>query len=204
MSPKAVRQVVPPPRQRGRPRSEQAHAAILDAALALTREVGYDAVTMEGIASWAGVGKATVYRHWASKELVITEAITRIVRTVPLPDTGGAESDVLTLMRGTMAMYADAATGPLLSGLVAVMARSESVADAVRSGFVKAWRDVMLAVLRRAATRGELRDPLDHEVALDLLFGPLFYRYLMLGRPIDERFTRAVVAAVLRGLAPVR
>ena len=189
-------------RARGRPRSEQAHQAILDAGLALTREVGYDAVSIEGIAARAGVGKTTVYRRWPSKELLIVDAITGIMRTIVLPDTGAVEDDVLALMRGTMTMYADPATGPLLSGLVAAMARSEPVATAVRAGFVKTWRDVMKTVLRRAVERGELRDDLDPELALDLLAGPLFYRYLLIGRAIDLRFTRAVVATVLRALAP--
>ena len=190
----------PEPR-RGRPRSEEAHSAILEAALTLTRELGYDAVTIEAIAARAGVGKATVYRRWPSKELVIAEGVTRIVRTVAPPDTGTVEGDVLVLMRVTTAMYRDAATGLLLSGLVAAMARSRRVADAVRSGFVAVWRDATRTVLRRATVRGELRANLDIELALDLLSGPLFYRYLMLGRPIDERFTKAVVVAVLRGLA---
>jgi AcrR family transcriptional regulator len=189
-------------RGRGRPRSEQAHAAILDAAIALIREVGYDAVAMEAIADRAGVGKATVYRWWASKELLVTEAIGRIVSTITAPDTGCLESDVLALMRATMARYRDPATAALLSGLVAAMARSERVADAVRSGFVARWRDVMRAVLWRAVARGELRADADVEVALDLLSGPPFYRYLLLGVPIDERFTHAVVVVVLRGLAP--
>ena len=189
-------------RGRGRPRSEEAHQAILSASIALTREVGYDAVSIEGIAARAGVGKTTVYRRWPSKELLIVDAITGIVRTVALPDTGALEDDVLALMRVLMVMYADPATGPLLSGLVAAMARSEPVAIAVRAGFVKAWRDVMKLVLERAVERGELRDDLDPEVALDLLAGPLFYRYLLIGRAIDLRFTRAVVATVLRGLAP--
>ena len=187
--------------QRGRPRSHKAHTAILEAALTLTREVGYDAVTIEAIAARAGVGKSTVYRRWPSKELVIAEAVTRIGRTVAPPDTGTVEGDVLVLMRVTTAMYRDAATGLLLSGLVAAMARSDRVADAVRSGFVAVWRDATRAVLRRGAARGELRANLDIDLALDLLSGPLFYRYLMLGQSLDERFTTAVVRTVLRGLA---
>lgn len=187
--------------QRGRPRSDAAHTAILEAALTLTREVGYDAVTIEAISARARVGKATVYRRWPSKELVIAEGVTRIVRTVAPPDTGTVEGDVLALMRVTTAMYRDAATGLLLSGLVAAMARSDRVADAVRSGFVAVWRDATRIVLRRATATGELRANIDIDLALDLLSGPLFYRYLMLGQPIDERFTKAVVVTVLRGLA---
>ncbi len=104
--------------------------------------------------------------------------------------------------RAVRSMYRDAATGLLLSGLVAAMARSDRVADAVRSGFVAVWRDATRSVLRRATARGELRRNLDIDLALDLFSGPLFYRYLMLGRPLDERFTKSVVTTVLRGLAP--
>ena len=184
----------------GRPRSEEAHAAILSATIDLIREVGYDAVAIEAVAARAGVGKATVYRRWGSKELLVAEAIGGIVRAIPPPDTGGVEGDVLALMRATTAMYRDPATAALLSGLVAAMARSEVVAGAVRSGFVARWRDVMRAVLRRGVARGELRADVSVDVALDLLSGPPFYRYLMLGVQIDERFMRAVVATVLRGL----
>jgi AcrR family transcriptional regulator len=186
----------------GRPRSARAHAAILDAAIALVREVGYDAVAMEAIAARAGVGKATVYRRWPSKELLVAEAIGGIVRAIPVPDTGDVAGDVLALMRRSTAMYRDPATAALLSGLVAAMARSAPIADAVRSGFVARWREVMGGVLRRAVARGALRADADVELALDLLSGPAFYRYLLLGRPIDDAYAGAVVAAVLRVLGP--
>ena len=185
----------------GRPRSEQAHTAILDAAIALVREVGFDTVTIEGIAARAGVGKTTIYRRWASKELLVAEAIERIVRSVPTPATGAMESDVLVLMRLATGMYRDPASSALLSGLVAAMARSAPVANAVRSGFVGAWRAGMRAVLLHALARGELRANTDVEMTLDLLSGPLFYRFLMLGIPIDERYARSVVSAVLSGVA---
>ena len=68
---------------RGRPRSEKAHAAILDAAIALTREVGFDALAMEAVAARAGVGKATVYRRWKTKEALLAEAVHRLVQGAP-------------------------------------------------------------------------------------------------------------------------
>lgn len=190
------------PRAPGRPRSPEVHDSILAAAIALIREVGYDAVTMEGIASRAGVGKATLYRWWPGKELLVVEALGRIMRGVQAPDTGTVADDVAALMHAAAVMYRDPATSALLSGLVAAMARHAAVADAVRSGFVAVWRDRMRDVLRRGLRRGELRRGLDVELALDLLAGPPFYRFLMLGLPIDDRFVRAVTATVLRGLAP--
>ncbi len=186
----------------GRPRSAEAHAAILDATIALVREVGYDAVAMEAIAARAGVGKTTVYRRWASKELIVAEAVGRFVRNIPVPDTGHVSRDLIALLRTRAAMYRDPATGPLLSGLVAAMARSEHVATAIREGFVAQWRSVVREVLRRAVKRGELRTGLDADVVIDMLSGPSFYRYLMLGEAVDERYVRAVVNTLLRGLSP--
>lgn len=191
-----------PERPRGRPRSEAAHDAILAAAVALTREVGYDAVTMDGIAARAGVGKTTVYRRWSSKELLVTEAIGRIVRSFPVPRTGSLEGDLLQLMHQAVGMYRDPASLALLSGLVAAMARSTLIAEAVRTGFVASWRDAVRGVLVRGVSRGELRADTDVELALDLLGGPPFYRFLITGTAIDERLARALVAAVFRSFTP--
>ena len=186
----------------GRPRSEEAHAAILDASITLIREVGYDAVTMEQIAARAGVGKATVYRRWKSREALVVEAIGRIVAAVPDPDTGSTRGDLLLLMRANLRMYEDPASAALLSGIVAAMARSAPIADAVRTGFVGMRQDAMRRVLRRGVARGELRADADLELALDLLNGPMFYRYLITGGPVDEALTAACGETVLRTLAP--
>jgi AcrR family transcriptional regulator len=186
----------------GRPRSEEAHMAILGAAIALIREVGYDAVTMEGIAARAGVGKATVYRRWKTREALVVEAIGRIVAALPDPDTGSTREDLMVLMRATLRMYADPATGPLLSGLIAAMARSAPIAQAVRGGFAGMRRAAMRRVLERGIARGDLRAGLDVELALDLLSGPLLYRYLVSGEPVDEPLAQGAVDAVLRAFAP--
>lgn len=191
-------------RPRGRPRSGLAHTAILDAALALIRERGFDAVTMEAIAERAGVGKTTVYRRWPSRELLVVEAIRRITLAMPVPDTGAVRSDLEVVQRGTLGMYRDPATAALLSGLVAAMARSEPIAHAVRTGFVATRRSAVRQVLRRGVARGELRRSLDIELTIDLLSGSFLVRLLITGAPIDERLSRAIVDAVLRSAAPGR
>ncbi|MFP2925999.1 TetR/AcrR family transcriptional regulator [Pyxidicoccus sp. 3LG] len=189
-------------RRPGRPRSEEAHGAILDAAISLIREVGYDALAMDAIAARAGVGKATVYRRWPSKETLVAEALERLMRAIPVPDTGTTGGDLRVMMRDALDMYRDASTGALLSGLVAAMARSERIARAVRDGFIAARRDALRQVLQRGVVRGELRKGLDVDLVLDLLGGPLFYRFLITGGPLDERLIRGVVEAVLRGFSP--
>jgi AcrR family transcriptional regulator len=193
--------IVSNPRSPGRPRSEEAHDAILTAAVELIREVGYDAVTMEGIAAKAGVGKATVYRRWKDKETLVIEAIGRIVAAFPVPDTGTLRGDLHALLRILLGMYRDPATGALLSGLVAAIARSERLAAAIRGGFVGTWLETVRAVLERAATRGDLRDGGDLGFASALLSAPFFYRFLLTGEPVDEPLAGRVVDAVMRAIA---
>jgi AcrR family transcriptional regulator len=185
---------------RGRPRSSEANDAILTAAIALVREMGYDDVTVEAIAERAGVGKATIYRRWPSKEPLVAEAIGRIVRVIPIPDTGTLRGDLRLLMRSAARMYGDPATRLLLSGLVAAMSRNASIATAVRSGFVGTWRSAVAQVVERAAERGDLRRGVDAGFVNDLLSGPLLHRFLIEGDEIDEAFTRRVVDTVSRGL----
>jgi AcrR family transcriptional regulator len=187
-------------RSRGRPRSDTADAAILDAAIALIRDVGYDNVTMEAIADRAGVGKATLYRRWSSKEPLVVDAIGGIMRSMPVPDTGTLGGDVRRALKSASAMYEDPATRHLLSGLVAAMARNDAIAHAVRRGFVGTWRDAIRQIVDRAVTRGELRPHADVGLITNLLSGPLFHRFLIDGGRIDERFTRRVADIVLRGL----
>lgn len=184
----------------GRPRSTEAHVAILKAAIDLIRDVGYDAVTMEGIASRAGVGKATLYRRWDGKELLVAEAIERIASTLPRPDTGTLREDVRAVMRSTSGMYRDPATRALLSGLVAAIARSEPIAAAVRGGFVAARRAALRVVLERWRDRNILSAEADVEILMDMIQGPLFYRFLLRGEPVDERVCDTVIDMVLRGV----
>jgi AcrR family transcriptional regulator len=185
-------------RRPGRPRDRDAHAAILLAAIDLTREVGFDALAIDAVAARAGVGKATIYRYWPNKELLLAEAVEGIVRSAPPADTGKVEGDLMILMRSTMRMYQDPATPPLLSGFVAAMARSPLIADRIRNGFVGVRRAAMREALERGIRRGELDPNMNVELALDLLAGSMLWRSLMSGESITEGYTREVVRRVLR------
>lgn len=182
----------------GRPRSAAADEAILDATMSLLREVGYDALALEAVAARAGVGKATLYRRWSSREALVTAAIRRFVATLPTPDTGDFEEDVVALLLVDTALYADPDTLPFLSALVAAMARSATVAEAVRTGFHAVRRDAMRTVLRRGIARGELPRDADLELVMDLLHGPFFFRATWTGAPVDAAFARELARAVLR------
>jgi hypothetical protein len=84
------------------------------------------------------------------------------------------------------------------------MRRSPALARATREGFLAGRRAALRVVLERGVGRGELRRDLDLELALDVLGGPLFYRLLITGGPIDERLASGVVDLIMRGFGPTR
>lgn len=174
--------------------------AILEATLALVAEPGWSAVTMEGIAERAGVGKAALYRRWKSRETVLASAVDGLVSEIRIPDTGSIRQDLLELMRQAVALYRGQA-GRLMPGLVSAMAEHEGVAVAVREGFLASRREALRSVLQRAIERGELRADCDLELTLDFLGGPLFYRLLVTGGPLDDRLAEGTVEIMLRGIA---
>lgn len=155
---------------------------------------------MQRVADQAGVGKAAIYRRWKSREAVLAAAVEGMVSEIGLPDTGSVREDLLELMRRAVALYGGA-SGGVLPGLVAAMAQHEEVATAVRETFLAPRRAALREVFERAVERGELRPDIDRELALDFLGGPLFYRLLITGGPLDEVLAEGTVDVMLRGLA---
>jgi AcrR family transcriptional regulator len=190
------------PRPLGRPRDERADRAILAAALGLMAEHGVRDLRMDDVAEHAGVGKATIYRRYRSKDDLVTAAVAGLVSEITVPDTGSTRADLLGLMRRAVKVYRGSVEAGVMPGLVDAMSRDVELARSVREGFLAGRRAALRAVLERGIDRGDLRADLDLELALDVLGGPLFYRLLITGGPIDERLADGVVGLILRGFAP--
>lgn len=191
-----------PKRRPGRPVEERPRRAALDAVLDLIVERGITGVTTNAVAERAGISKATMYRRWRSKDALVADAIGTLVdREIVIPDTGTLRGDVHELLAEAAALYSTPRAGALMPELVAGMARDRDLADAVRSGFLAARRDALDHVLRRAASRGELREDVDHALCLDLFGGVIFYRLLITGGPLDQRLVDDLTALILRAIA---
>jgi AcrR family transcriptional regulator len=186
----------------GRPREERADRAIKAAALDLMRERGVQELRMDDVARRAGVGKATIYRRYASKDALVADAVSGLVSEIAIPDTGSTEDDLLALMRDAVKVYAGSVAAGIMPSLVAAMRRDPELTRTVREGFLTTRRAALTEVLQRGVVRGDLRAGLDVELALDVLGGPLFYRLLITGGPIDDRLAEGVVNLILRGFAP--
>jgi AcrR family transcriptional regulator len=188
----------------GRPRDARADAAILAAALELMAEAGVHAFRMDDVADRAGVGKAAIYRRYRSKDELVGAVVAALVSEIAIPDTGSTRQDLLELMREAVEVYRDPIRAGLMPGLVGAMRQHPDIARAVRDGVLVGRRKALRQVLDRGVARGDLRADLDVELALDVLGGPLFYRLLITGGPIDDQLAEGVADLILRGFAPVR
>ena len=190
------------PRPPGRPRDPAVRAAILAAARALLDEGGLAAVTVEGIARRAGVGKPTIYRHWPNAPAV---AMAAFLETAAPPTVREAHTAPLDALRAQLAAVAAAfaeRTGRNVKAMIAASQGETELAKAFRNQFIAASRAAGRTLLERAARGGEIRADLDLEVTLDLVYGPLYYRLLVGHAPLDGRFTDALLDQALRGLSP--
>ncbi len=186
----------------GRPRDERADRAILSATLELMAEHGVNDLRTDEVANRAKVGKATIYRRYRSKEELVTAAVATLVSEITVPNEGSTREDLLALMREAVDVYTGSLAPGLMPSLVAEMRRSPDLARTVREGFLAGRRWALREVLERGVVRGDLDSDLDYELALDVLGGPLFYRLLITGGPIDEQLAEGVVELILSGFAP--
>jgi AcrR family transcriptional regulator len=186
----------------GRPREVRTDRAIVAATLELIATVGINDLRVDDVADRAGVGKAAIYRRYASKDELVTAAVTALVGEIAVPDTGSTRDDLLALMREAVAVYANPVHAGVMPSLVAAMRHRPDLARAVRDDFLTKRREALRAVLDRGVRRGDLRADLDVELALDVLGGALFYRLLITGGPLDEQLAQGVADLILQGFAP--
>ena len=188
----------------GRPREERADRAILAATLELIAVRGVHDLRVDDVAERAGVGKATIYRRYRSKEELIAAAVRSLVGDISIPDTGSTEEDLRRLMRNAVKVYRGSVEASVMPGLVEAINRDPELARSVREGFLTRRRAALSLVLERGVQRGDLRPDLDFELALDVLAGPLFYRLLVTGGPIDKDLADGVAELMIRGFAPAK
>lgn len=188
-------------RGRGRPRDPQAREAILKAAYALLQRGGVAAVTMEGVAERAGVGKPTVYRWWPNSGAVAMAAL--MEHAAPAATASGSKSPIKTLRRQLRALAEIFAT-PLGRSVGAMLAASDTqteLSKSFRNHFIGARREEGRELLERAIEAGEVWRGIDVDAALDLLYGAVFYRLIAAPANIDSNYSDRIVSLLLAGIS---
>jgi len=168
------------PRRPGRPRSSEAHAAILRATLELAMEGGLRRLSMEAIATRAGVGKATIYRRWKTKQAVFAEAVQQIALTPEVPDTGTVRGDVEATTAAVLGRMAPEAFRTI-PRLLAEAGDDADLLEAMQGALLRPRKAAIREILRRGIARGELRADLDIDLVADVMLGTAIARVLMSG-----------------------
>lgn len=187
-------------RRPGRPRNEACGAEILSATLDLVAEVGIAGLTVDAVAQRAGVGKATIYRRWASKEALMLDAWAAASATPEVPDTGSLREDVRALFLGNQHPLRDATMQRVFPQMIAAAKVNPEVGEAYRT-FIADRRRPLQTILHRAIERGELPDDIDRQLVHDLLVAPLTFRFLVTDAPVDDPVIEEIIDVVLTGVA---
>jgi AcrR family transcriptional regulator len=178
----------------------------LSAALDRFIEDGYQGMSIEHVAAQAGVGKATIYRRWPSKEALITDAVTSYSEELTAPDTGNVRDDMLGLVRQIVSMASSSPSGRCFARMAGEMVSNPELAKVYKDKVIAHRRAIVRQIIARGMDRGELRRNLDVDLVIDMLVGPLLYRALIRKAAAGEtsKVASALIDTLLVGIAATR
>lgn len=190
-------EVEPAPSKGGRPRDDSREQAILDAAVELIVDKGYDVMSIEAVATRAGVSKATVYRRWPGKAELVADAIRRMSdnHETELDDTGSLRGDLLAL---TTTLFANmsGADGGLVCGLAVAVRADAELGRLLAAHKEDQNRQITSEIVSRAVDRGELPPHTDPPRLMEVALGQALFR-LMQGEPLDATYADYLVDRIL-------
>jgi AcrR family transcriptional regulator len=161
------------------------------------KEEGFSALTIEGIAREAGVGKPTIYRWWPSKGAIVFDALQQRAQQALPPPPNGSLAERLEIWLKTLFKTLNEDTGEIVRGLMAEAQRDPVFADFFRAEFILVRRQPLLTILNEGIRRGELPANTESEVMADLIYGAMWYRLLARHAPLDEKCAHDIVHTLL-------
>jgi AcrR family transcriptional regulator len=179
-----------------------AHRAILEATLTTLQDSGYPGLTLEQVARRAGVGKATIYRHWDSKLDLVLEAAAPHLDIGVVPDTGNTSRDVRVGLDQIITTYSDPVAAIVIFAVLAGLEPDQRLRQLFRSTYVLPWRASMSAALERGVKRGDLPAALDVAFTVDVMVGTVFQRVLVVPQPLAKGLAEHLLDLVLHGRMP--
>jgi AcrR family transcriptional regulator len=182
-----------------RPRVEgERESEILDAALHLLGQVGYDRMTMDAIAAEAKASKATLYRRWQTKPSLVVDAILRTKEALqtPDPDTGSLREDLVQMACGHGGLTDDK-SARTMAGVITAMHCDPDFADEFRTRVIGPKIEVTRTIFERARARGEITADFDLDLMSSALAGIILHRSFVLGLPADEKTVAQVVDEII-------
>ncbi len=186
-------------RRPGRPRSEAAEQAIIEATLDLFAEQGFEGVCVELVAARAGVGKATIYRRWPNKEELLLAALGSLKSPYPEPEGVSVRDDLLAIVEVMCADKADPRKARRYALLLGEGEKYPRLMARYKAEVVEPRRDMIRAVIRRGIETGELRPDTDVEISMLTLTGAIMAQEKSVGGTLDGDFATRLVDGLLLG-----
>jgi AcrR family transcriptional regulator len=184
----------------GRPRSDQARQSILESTLELLQETGFEALSIEGIAAHAGVGKATVYRWWPNKAAVVIDAfLTWVEPELQFPQAPNVREQIMMQMR-RLTKLMRGQFGTVLGAMIGAGQSQPEILEAIRTKWLEPRRREARVIVQQAQKRGELRSDISADTILDILYAPLYFRLMIGHASVDLTLVDAVFAIATDGL----
>ncbi|MFI5845529.1 TetR-like C-terminal domain-containing protein [Catenuloplanes sp. NPDC051500] len=185
-------------------RNERTRRAILDATLALLAETGYADLTIGAIAARAGAGRQTIYRWWGGKGAIVLDALVDAVEVtgMTLADSGDLAADLRLVLRATVAEFADPRISETTRAITIETLIDADLAGQVRDRLLRPQLDAVKDRLRAGQRAGQVRDDLNLDLAVELLFGPLYHRWLLRTGPLTERYADGLVDLAVAAMRP--
>lgn len=168
----------------------------------MLEEIGFDKLSLEGVAARAGVGKATIYRWWPNKSALAMEALLRVVEPIPpIGDSGSARQDIEEHI-GRLWQSLRGKSGRIVREMIALAQFDDETMRIFNDNYLEPRRSALVAVLRRGIQAGEFRADFDTRLVFDLLYAPLLQRLLTGTTEIDEGQVQAQLKLVLGSITP--
>ncbi len=184
---------------RGRHPSPETEEAILEATREILATSGVRGLTIEGVAARSGVAKTTIYRRWRSKhDLALAVLIVMVEQQVQSSqDLGDTRAELIAFVNRAIKILNTTLMGRVMQGLVSDLAAEPELAKAFRERVVTRRVEELNRILERAIARGNIRRDADIDIANELLFGPVYYRLFLSGKPLNKDFAERAVDAFM-------
>ncbi len=194
-------------RKPGRPRSAQAHKAILDATLELLAEGGFQGLSIEAVAAKAGVGKTTIYRRWPSKDELVMDAIREVQIDLSMVDTGNFRNDLVTLLKTAyLGMMAHPLLGQLAIKFIGEYQTNPEIFQVYLTQVLIPRFQQFSHMVEQAQAREEIRRDIDWTLLIDLIGGSLYFHWITIHFLVPsssftpDEWVEQMIDAVMQGI----
>ena len=178
-----------------------ADRAILETALRLLMEQGYDAMSIEGVAAAAGVGKPTIYRRYASKRELVVAAISSLSDTLALPpDSGDGRAELFAYLSEMLGILQSNSGFAVLGAMLVKEREDPGLLALLRRQVIEARMAAVAGLLRRGIARGEVRADIPLDATAEMLAGAIFARHIA-GQAEDPAWLHSIIDTLWWGLA---